>query len=90
MTNNSELFAPLDPLMTEAEVLKATTLGRTKFRELVRAGEFEPPRQISICRVAWRRSAVQSWIDARPIADAYQDSTYQRPVDPEQQPSTSE
>jgi predicted DNA-binding transcriptional regulator AlpA len=64
----------LDPLMSEKDTLKATTLGRTKFRELVRAGEFPPPMQVTTCRVAWRSSDVQSWIDQRPIADAYQEN----------------
>lgn len=64
---------PFDPLMTEADVLKATTLGRTRFRELLRAGEFPPPRQLSECRVAWKSSDVQAWIDQRPVADAYQE-----------------
>ncbi len=63
----------LDPLMAEAAVLKVTTLGRTKFRELLRAGEFPAPRQVSTCRVAWKSSDVQLWIDQRPIADAYQE-----------------
>ena len=61
----------LDSLLTEADVLQATTLGRTRFRELLKAGEFPPPRQVSICRVAWKSSSVQSWIDQRPVADAY-------------------
>ena len=60
-----------DRLLTEASVLQATTLGRTRFRELLRAGEFPPPRQVSLCRVAWKSSDVQSWIDQRPVADAY-------------------
>ena len=60
-----------DPLMTEADVLNATTLGRTRFRELLKAGDFPPPRQLSICRVAWRTSDVELWINQRPIADAY-------------------
>ena len=63
----------LDPLMAEVAVLKVTTLGRTKFRELLRAGEFPAPRQISTCRVAWKSSDVQTWIDQRPIADSYQE-----------------
>ena len=62
-----------DSLMAEADVLRATTLGRTRFRELLRAGEFPPPRQVSTCRVAWKSSDVQSWINQRPIADAYQE-----------------
>ena len=62
-----------DPLMAEADVLKATTLGRTRFRELLRAGEFPAPRQVSTCRVAWKISDVQAWIDQRPVADAYQE-----------------
>lgn len=63
----------LDPLLAESDVLKATTLGRTRFRELLRAAEFPPPRQVSTCRVAWKSSEVQLWIDQRPIADAYRD-----------------
>ena len=66
-------FRVLDPLLAEVTVLKVTTLGRTKFRELLRAGEFPAPRQISTCRVAWKTSDVQTWIDQRPIADAYQE-----------------
>ena len=66
-------FPLLDPLLAEATVLKVTTLGRTKFRELLSAGEFPAPRQISTCRVAWKSSDVQTWIDQRPIADAYQE-----------------
>jgi len=64
----------LDRLLTESDVLDVTTLGRTRFRELLRAGEFPPPRQVSTCRVAWKSSDVQSWIDQRPIADAYSDA----------------
>jgi predicted DNA-binding transcriptional regulator AlpA len=62
-----------DPLLTRADVLRITTLGATKFKELVRAGKFPLPVQISPHRVAWRTSAVQAYIDALPIADAYQD-----------------
>ncbi len=64
----------LDRLLTESDVLNVTTLGRTRFRELLRSGKFPPPRQVSTCRVAWKSSDVQSWIDQRPIADAYSDA----------------
>ena len=67
-------FLLLDPLLAEAAVLKATTLGRTRFRELLRDGEFPPPRQVSSCRVAWKSSHVQEWINQRPVADAYQEN----------------
>ncbi len=75
MTRNTEdiEFFFNDPLLEEATVLKVTTLGRTKFRELLRAGEFPAPRQLSTCRVAWKSSDVKTWIDQRPIADAYQE-----------------
>lgn len=63
----------IDQLLTESDVLEATTLGRTRFRELLRAGEFPSARQVSTCRVAWKSSDVQAWIDQRPVADAYQD-----------------
>ena len=62
-----------DPLLTRADVLRAITLGATKFKELVRAGQFPPPVQITPHRVAWRSSSVQAFIDALPVADAYQD-----------------
>ena len=65
--------ADLDRLLTESDVLDVTTLGRTRFRELLRAGEFPPPRQVSTCRVAWKSSDVQLWIRQRPVADAYSD-----------------
>jgi len=66
--------APLnDPLLTRADVLRVTTLGLTKFKKLVRAGHFPPPVQITAHRVAWRSSSVQAFIDALPVADAYQD-----------------
>ena len=64
----------LDQLLNETDVLEAITLGRTRFRELLRAGDFPPPRQVSTCRVAWKTSDVQLWIDQRPIADAYADA----------------
>ena len=62
-----------DPLLTRADVLRVTTLGLTKFKELVRVGQFPPPVQITPHRVAWRSSSVQAFIDGLPVADAYQD-----------------
>ena len=71
---DSSPISPLnDPLLTRADVLRVTTLGATNFKELVRAGQFPPPVQITPHRVAWRSSCVQSWIDALPVGDAYQD-----------------
>lgn len=72
----------IDPLMTRADVLKATTLGLTKLKELLKDNEFPPPRKISTCRVAWKSSDVQAWIDQRPVADAYQDVEIVRPDTP--------
>ena len=62
-----------DPLLTRTDVLNVTTLGLTKLKELVRAGQFPLPVQITPHRVAWRSSSVQAYIDALPVADAYQD-----------------
>ena len=62
-----------DPLLTRADVLRVTTLGDTKLKELIRAGQFPPPVQVSKHRVAHRSSSVQDWIDALPVAEAYQD-----------------
>ena len=62
-----------DPLLTRADVLRAITIGATKFKQLVKAGQFPPPVQITEHRVGWKSSSVQSWIDALPVGDAYQD-----------------
>ena len=61
----------IDPLLTRADVLRVTTLGATKFKELVRAGQFPPPVQITPHRIGWRASAVQAYIDALPVAEIY-------------------
>ena len=67
--------APLnDPLLTRADVLRAITLGATKFKQLVKAGQFPQPVQITEHRVGWKSSSVQSWIDALPVGDSYQDA----------------
>lgn len=63
----------IDPLLNRAAVLEVTTLGPTKLKELLNDGEFPPPRKLSTCRVAWKSSDVQNWIDQRPVADAYQE-----------------
>lgn len=65
----------VDPLLTDSEVSAVTSVGRTTRYELIREGKFPTPVQVSQCRVAWRSSAVQGWIDALPVADAYQDVT---------------
>ncbi len=62
-----------DPLLTRADVLRVTTLGATKLKEMIRAGQFPPPVQITPHRVAWRSSSVQAYIDALPDGDAYRD-----------------
>ena len=74
MTMNSLVSSSFnDPLLTRADVLRVTTLGATRFKELVRRGQFPPPVQITPHRVAWRASSVQAFIDALPVGDAYQD-----------------
>lgn len=62
-----------DPLLTDAEVSAATSVSRTARYELIRVGKFPKPVQVSQCRVAWRSSAIQAWIDSLPVADAFQD-----------------
>jgi len=61
-----------DPLLTDAEVSEVTSVSRTARYELIRAGKFPKPVQVSQCRVAWKSSSIQRWIDSLPIADAYQ------------------
>ena len=70
---NSRVSPLNDPLLTRVEVLRVTTLGDTRLKELMRAGQFPAPVQVSEHRVAHRSSSVQKWIDARPVADAYTD-----------------
>lgn len=62
-----------DPLLTDPEVSQVTSISRTSRYELIRKGKFPKPVQVSQCRVAWRSSSVQGWIDSLPVADAFQD-----------------
>jgi predicted DNA-binding transcriptional regulator AlpA len=40
-------------------------------RELVRRGDFPPPRQLSPHKVAWRRRDIDAWVESRPPAPAW-------------------
>jgi prophage regulatory protein len=62
-----------DPLLTDSEVSEVTSVSRSARYEMIREGKFPKPVQVSQCRVAWRSTHIQAWIDALPVADAYQD-----------------
>lgn len=62
-----------DPLLTDSDVSEVTSVSRSARYELIREGKFPKPVQVSQCRVAWRSSDVQGWIDSLPVADAFQE-----------------
>ncbi len=62
-----------DPLLTDSDVSEVTSVSRSARYELIRVGKFPKPVQVSQCRVAWRSSDVQGWIDSLPVAVAYQE-----------------
>ena len=62
-----------DPLLTDSDVSEVTSVSRSARYELIRKGKFPKPVQVSQCRVAWKSSSIQSWIDSLPVADAFQD-----------------
>ena len=72
MENDKRTLLP-DPLLTGPEVSEVTSVSRTHRYKLIRDGKFPKPVQVTQCRVAWRSSAVQAWIDSLPVADAFQD-----------------
>lgn len=47
------------------EVKRSVSISRSEIYRRMRAGEFPRPVKIGVRAVAWTRSSIQSWIDAR-------------------------
>lgn len=45
------------------------SLSDTTIEQMVRAGTFPKPRQLSAKRVGWRVSELEEWCDNRPVSD---------------------
>lgn len=51
--------------LTEAEVVKLTTLSGRTIRRYEQAGRFPPRRKLGPGRIAWLQSEVELWMEAR-------------------------
>lgn len=54
-----------DRLLKIREVVEQTTLHRATIYRLMNSGDFPKPVRITSRRVAWRRSEVEAWKEAR-------------------------
>jgi len=63
-----EVVVKIDALLPESVVRKYVPYGRTQLWEMVRSGEFPPPRRVGPNRRAWLASEVQDWIKSRPVS----------------------
>lgn len=50
------------------EVTSIVSLSRAKIYELIKEGNFVVPTQLTPCRIAFRESMVEKWIQERPFA----------------------
>lgn len=50
------------------EVCDRTSLGKSCIYDMIKRGEFPKPRQLTRGRVAWDSSAVEDWLESRPVA----------------------
>lgn len=60
----------LPRLMSPKEASTATTLSRTLLTLMAEAGEFPKPVKLGVKRIAYLRSEVDGWLDARIAARA--------------------
>jgi predicted DNA-binding transcriptional regulator AlpA len=61
----SDVFEPIEPLMSFAETAKALNMSQSNLAKLRALGKAPPAVQISARRIAFKPSAVRAWIDAR-------------------------
>lgn len=61
---------PLKPAILEmAQLLNYLPIGETNIRDLIKAGKFPKPCQISPRRVGWRTNDVDRWVDSLQPSD---------------------
>lgn len=56
---------PSSEFMLRAEVMQESTLSKTVIWRLMNRGEFPLPVKLSPNRVAWVRSEVEAWVEAK-------------------------
>ncbi|MDD2711352.1 MAG: AlpA family phage regulatory protein [Simplicispira sp.] len=67
---NEPTISPIAPMMLDLPKVAATlSLCPSTVQNLLRAGEFPKPRQISGRRVAWLTTEIAAWAHARPTSD---------------------
>jgi prophage regulatory protein len=57
-------------LLRRRQVEQLVQLSRSTIYASVKAGTFPAPIRIGVRAVAWRKSCVESWLEARPLASA--------------------
>ncbi|RMD92992.1 MAG: AlpA family phage regulatory protein [Alphaproteobacteria bacterium] len=60
----------IDRLLRIGDVLRLTSLSRSRVYELRARGDFPAPVRVSSRGVRWRQSDVVAWIESRPSAGA--------------------
>lgn len=50
-------------------VVQAVALSESTVQELVRQGQFPPPRQLSGRRVGWLVRELEAWAESRPVSN---------------------
>ena len=59
---------PIDGLLDTDDVLRLTKISRSTLWRFRREGSFPEPQRIGMRKLMWRRSAVEAWIAAQPLA----------------------
>ena len=58
-----------DQLLRRPEVERTTGLSRAAIYAMMARGDFPRPRRLGPNSVAWRRSDIDEWIEALPVAE---------------------
>lgn len=57
----------MERLISMKETVGIVSLSRAKIYELIKAGNFVVPTQLTPCRIAFRESLLEKWIQERPF-----------------------
>lgn len=60
----------MERLISMKETVSIVSLSRAKIYELIKAGQFVIPTQLTPCRIAFRESLLEKWIQERPFIAA--------------------
>ncbi|MBF0401221.1 MAG: AlpA family phage regulatory protein [Magnetococcales bacterium] len=70
---------PIDHILSKKTVIQMTSVPRGTLDHWISKGQFPPPVALGPCRVGWRASTIQAWIDSRPIANRVLPTTAKAP-----------